>query len=163
MFILSQTFTSSSRAVIAGLLLAAVLPAASARAAGHAELTSALPTAAKLETDNYLVDIAATGSYQAGVAGSVSVTLTTKGVFHINALYPYRFKTTTPADGVSYPKPVLERADGEFAEKTAVFNLPFVAGRPGTFELGGVFNLSVCSPNSCLMQKVPLTLSVAVQ
>ena len=161
MFILAPT--SSSRAVIVGLLLAALLPAASARAAGDAELTPALPSAAKLETDNYLVEIAATGPYQAGAAGSVKLTLTTKGVFHINALYPYRFKTTTPADGVSYPKPVLERADGQFAEKTAVFNLPFVAGHPGTFDLGGVFNLSVCSPNSCLMQKVPLTLSVAVQ
>jgi hypothetical protein len=163
MFKLARIPQLAARAVLVSLMLAPAASAGNAHGASDTDAGRALPAASKLEADTYLVEIAAMGPYKSGATGSVKVTLTTKGVFHINAQYPYRFKTAPPADGVSYPKAVLERADGQFAEKTAVFDLPFVASHAGTFEVGGVFNLSVCSPNSCIVQKAPLDISVSVR
>ena len=116
----------------------------------------------KVEAESYLVEISAGSPARAGIAGSVRVSLTAKAGFHINDQYPYRFRASPPADGVSYPKPVLERADGQYEEKTAVFQLPFVASHAGQFSVGGVLNLSVCSPTSCVVQKAPLSVTVSV-
>jgi hypothetical protein len=128
--------------------------------AQDAQRMQATPT--KVEVDSYLVEISSGSPSRAGVVGSVRVALTAKAGFHINDQYPYRFKASPPADGLSYPKPVLERADGQFEEKTAVFQLPFVANHAGQFSVGGVLNLSVCSPTSCIVQKAPLTVTVSV-
>lgn len=147
--------------VLAVLLGAFLVPTVSARAASEA--APAQPSTAKVEADTYLVELTASGPYKVGATGSVKVSLAAKAGFHINDQYPYRFNTSPPAPGVSYPKPVLERADGQFEEKAAVFNLPFVASQAGQFTIGGVLKLSVCSPASCIVQKAPLAVSVTVQ
>ena len=150
--------------LLAGLTVAVALPVLNARAAEEAPVRlAAPPPAPKLETDTFLVEITAGGPYKSGAAGSVKVTLTTKGVFHINSQYPYRFKAASPPEGVSYPKPVLERGDAQFEEKKAVFTLPFVASHAGKFTVGGVFSMSVCSAGSCIMQKASLEIPVTVQ
>jgi hypothetical protein len=154
-------FRLSARTVLAILTIGVAVPAA--RAANDTDIGRALPASTKLETDTYLVEIAAAGPYKAGATGSVRVSLTAKAGYHINGQYPYRFKAAPPAEGMSYPKPVLERSDGQFEEKQAVFNLKFVANHAGTFNVGGVFHLSVCSAGSCVVQKTPLDISVNVQ
>ena len=149
-------------ALLTVLLGAPVTPAA--RAGGsHAEQAQPMQApSTKMEADSYLVEITAASPARAGIAGSVRVALVAKAGFHINDQYPYRFRASPPADGVSYPKPVLERADGQFQEKTAVFQLPFVASHAGQVSVGGVLNLSVCSPTSCVVQKAPLSVTVSV-
>ncbi len=104
-----------------------------------------------------------TGPYKPGIEGKVRVTLTTKGEFHINDKFPYRFKTGAPAEGASYPRAVLQRDDGKFEPQRATFEVPFVAARSGKFEVGGIFHLSACSATSCLVEKAPLTVSVDVR
>jgi hypothetical protein len=152
-------------AVVALVLFASALPSANARAASEGPEARALPSAANVEVDTYRVEMTTAGPYKSGAAGSVKITLTAKAGFHINGQYPYRFKASAsaPAEGVSYPKPVLERADGQFDEKSAVFSLPFVVGHAGKFAVGGVLNLSVCSPASCIVQKAPLDVTITVQ
>ena len=125
-------------------------PAASPGGASANEAQPMQAASTKIEADSYLVEITPGSPARAGAASSVRVALTAKAGFHINDQYPYRFRAAPPADGVSYPKPVLERSDGEFQEKTAVFQLPFVASHAGQFTVGGVLNLSVCSPTSCV-------------
>ena len=144
------------------LLATPVVPAASSHASSAEPAQRMQATSTKIEADSYLVEISTGSPPPAGAAGSVRVSLTAKGGFHINDQYPYRFRASPPVDGVSYPKPVLERADGQFEEKTAVFQLPFVASHAGQFSVGGVLNLSVCSPTSCIVQKVPLAVTVSV-
>lgn len=118
----------------------------------------------KAETDTYTAEIKAPGSYKAGAEGFVEVVLSTKGAYHTNAQYPYKFKAADPApDGISYPKPVLQRADGTFEEKRGQFKVPFTASKPGKYTVGGVFSLSVCSEANCIMDKVPLEISVDVK
>ena len=149
--------------VLAVLLVTAALPAANAPASIEVGGERAQASSVKVEADTYLAEIAEGGPYKVGASGSVRVSLTAKAQFHINDQYPYRFRTSPPPNGVSYPKPVLERADGQFEEKTAVFNLPFVASHSGQFDVGGVLNLSVCSADSCIVQKAPLNVTVTVQ
>jgi hypothetical protein len=145
------------------LIFVVGLPALNAHAANEACPHDATPAAVKLETDSYRVEITASGPYKAGAKSSVRVALTTKGAFHINPQYPYRFKATPAPEGVTYPKPILERGDGQFEEKRAVFDVPFVASRAGKFEVGGIFHMSVCSAGSCIVEKAPLELSISVE
>jgi hypothetical protein len=151
---------TSSRLLPAVLIASATALTTAARAPAS---ESAFPASAKFETDNYLVEITASGPFKVGVAGTAKVTLTTKGVYHINAQYPYRFKAAAPPDGLSYPKPVLQRADGQFEEKRAVFSLPFVASQAGKFNVSGTFHMSVCSSGSCLVEKPLLDVAVTVE
>jgi hypothetical protein len=153
--------TQSARPLLAALAVATLTTVAAAADAPPAEVT--FPAAVKLETENFLVEITAAGPFKVGKEGTARVTLTTKGVYHINPQYPYRFKAGTPPGGLAYPKPVLQRADGQFEEKRAVFNLAFVASQAGTFNVGGTFHLSVCSPGNCLVEKAPLDVAVSVQ
>ncbi len=161
------------KSILASLLLpahalivaVAVGTIATVAAASHTPVAepSVFPASVKLETENYLVEIAAVGPFKVGAEGTAKVTLTAKGVYHINPQYPYRFKAATPPKGVSYPKPVLQRADGQFEEKRAVFKLAFVATEVGNFNVGGTLHMSVCSEGSCLVEKAPLDVNVSVQ
>ncbi|MFO0757023.1 MAG: hypothetical protein U0359_11055 [Byssovorax sp.] len=119
---------------------------------------------AKAETDNYVAEMKASGSYAAGKEGTVEVTLKTKGDYHINKQYPYKFKIAEPApDGVTFPKPMLKREDGTFEEKTGSFKLPFTVAKAGRAKIAGTFSISVCSDANCVMDKVALEVDVDVK
>lgn len=119
---------------------------------------------ARSETDNYIAEIKATGAYKAGAEGTVEVTLVPKGGYHTNAQYPYKFKLADPApEGLKFPKPILQRADGTFEEKKGSFKVPFVAAKAGKATISGTFSLSVCSDANCIMDKVPLEVAVDVK
>ena len=66
-------------------------------------------------------------------------------------------------DGVTFPKPVLQRADGSFEEKKGYFKVPFTAAKAGKVTIGGTLYLSVCSDANCIMDKVPLEVAVDVK
>jgi hypothetical protein len=118
----------------------------------------------KAETENYLAEIKAGGNYKAGAEGTVEVTLTPKGGYHTNAQYPYKFKAADPPpDGVTFPKPLLQRADGVFEEKRGSFKVPFTATKAGKATIGGTLYLSVCSDANCIMDKVALEVPVDVK
>ncbi|MFS8069707.1 MAG: hypothetical protein ACMG6S_25355 [Byssovorax sp.] len=137
--------------------------AAPARGSSTREST-AVTGGPKAETENYLAEIKAVGEYKAGSEGTVEITFSTKGEYHINKQYPYKFKASDPApDGVSFPKPILQRADGSFEEKKGSFKVPFVAAKSGKATISGTLSLSVCSDANCIMDKVPLELAVDVK
>lgn len=163
---LSFTSTRSLRSARPLLMLAVMASLTlltAATAAPAAEYEQALPLTAKVETDNYVVEMTASGPFKVGVEGTAQVKLTTKGAYHVNPKYPYRFKTAAPPNGLVYPKPVLQRDDGRFEEKQAVFNVGFVASQAGQFEVGGAFHMSVCSAENCLVDKPSLAVAVRVQ
>lgn len=112
---------------------------------------------------NYVATIKPVGTYEAGKEAAVEVTLTPTGGYHINAEYPYKFKLAEPADGVSYPKPILKREDGAIGEKLATFKVPFVASKAGKATITGTLYLSVCSEANCVMDRQPLALTVDVK
>jgi hypothetical protein len=129
-----------------------------------AENTTQVGAGPKAETDNYIAEIKANGSYKAGAEGTVEVILVAKGSYHTNEQYPYKFRTADPApDGVTFPKPVLQRADGSFDKAKGTFKVPFVAAKAGKVTISGTLSLSVCSDANCIMDKVPLEVAVDVK
>jgi hypothetical protein len=121
------------------------------------------PASSKADAANYAAEIAAGGSYKAGAEGTVTVTVIAKGEYHMNPQYPYKFKTNAPSDGLTYPKPTLQRGDGKFEGIRGTFQVPFVAAKAGKVSVGGILNLSVCSAANCVVDKVPLEIVVEVK
>ena len=118
----------------------------------------------KTDSDTFTAEIKVTTPYKAGAEGVVEVVLAPKGAYHTNAQYPYKFKAADPApDGVTFPKPLLARADGTFEEKKGTFKVPFVAAKAGKYTIGGMLHLSVCSEANCIMDKVALEVPVDVK
>jgi len=121
------------------------------------------PAAVEHNNDNYKVKLEAVGSFKKDQPGIINVVLETKGEYHINKQYPYKFATQDPpADGVTYPKKVVPRADGTYEERKAVLPIPFVPTKSGQVTVGGLFSLSVCTDANCLMDKQRLEISVKV-
>jgi hypothetical protein len=158
-----------SNARLNRLVVLAIAPAAltvvSFATAGRGEVAEHErgPTGSKADAANYTAEIAGNGAYKVGAEGTVTVTMAAKGEYHINPQYPYKFKTNAPGDGLSYPKPTLLRADGKFEEKRGSFQIPFVAAKAGKVTVGGTLNLSVCSAANCVVDKVPLEVTVDVK
>ncbi|HQP38555.1 MAG TPA: hypothetical protein PLI95_25395 [Polyangiaceae bacterium] len=126
-------------------------------------LGALMPAAAVQENDNYKVSLEPVGSYKKDQQGIVNVVLVTKGEYHVNKQYPYKFVTQDPpADGASYPKKVVPRGDGRYEEKKAVLPVPFVPTKSGEVDVGGTFSLSVCTDANCLIDKQRLQLKVKV-
>lgn len=140
-------------------------------ATGPAAAPERTPTAApqaapsnKAETDSYAVEMKTTGPVKAGAEGSIQVTLETRGGYHINETYPYKFKAADPAPaGVTFPKPMLARDEGTFEKTKGAFQVPFVANKPGHATVAGTLYLSVCSDANCIVDKVPLAVAVDAQ
>ncbi len=119
--------------------------------------------AARAETDNYVVELRALPQYAAGREATFEVVVESKGAYHINPQFPLRFKANEAPKGITYSKPVLNRDDGSFTEKSGGFKVPFVAAQGGGYNLGGTISLSFCSEKNCLMEKVALDVDVTVK
>ena len=119
---------------------------------------------AKVEADSYTAELKLVDHLKAGKETSFEITLQTKGDYHINKLYPYKFKAQDPApEGVTYPKPVLARGDGQFEEKRGSLKGSVVVAKAGHAHVEGTFYMSVCSDANCVMEKVALSQDVEVR
>jgi len=137
-------------------------PAPDARNAG-AETTVAAGKA-KIDNEQYLIELKPAGNYKAGQEGTVEIAITAKGDYKINEKYPLKFKASEPADGsVKFSKAVLKREDGTFETHKGSLKLAFTAAKSGKTTVSGVLSLSVCSEKNCLMDKVELETTVDVQ
>jgi hypothetical protein len=128
------------------------------------EGAAAIAKGPKIDSDNYLVELKSAGEYKVNQEGSVELTVTPKGDYHINEKYPIKFKLTDPApEGVKYPKGILKREDGTFSDKKGSLKVPFVGTRAGKATVSGVLSVSVCSEKNCLVEKLDLDLDVDVK
>jgi len=125
--------------------------------------TVAAPPGPKVESDTYLVEMKQAGDCKTASDCTVAVTLVPKGAYHINAQYPYRFKTGDAPEGVTFTKTKLERADGTFVEKKGEFKVPFNAAKAGSVPIRGTFSFSVCSESKCAVEKQELEARVDVK
>lgn len=119
---------------------------------------------ASYENATYKVRFEAPATYKKGEQGTARIVLETKGDYHINTQYPYKFVTQQPTtEGLNYPKSTVTRDDGVFEQHKAVINVPFVATQAGTAKIKGLFSLSVCTDANCLLDKRSLELSLPVE
>lgn len=173
---LMKPMTSSRKATFAGTLSVIALSGiAFAVASGQSESiaapaprtsteTTIAAGRAKIDSDQYLIEMKPSASYKAGQEGSVEIAITAKGDYKINEKYPIKFKAAEPADGsVKFAKAVLKREDGSFETKKGSLKVPFTAARSGKATVSGVLSISVCTAETCLMDKVELETTVDVQ
>lgn len=125
--------------------------------------STSLAKDAKVDGEQYTVEIKGRGEYKANEEGTVEVTLVPKGAYKINAQFPVKFKVSEGTEGVTYSKPLLKREDGSFDEKKGSFKVPFVASKAGKAKIGGVLSFSVCSDANCVMDKKELEVAVDVK
>jgi pyruvate/2-oxoglutarate dehydrogenase complex dihydrolipoamide acyltransferase (E2) component len=102
------------------------------------------------------------GGYAAGQEGKIEIVLDAKPPFHTNKQYPYKFKTKESA-GVKFPQPVVTKDQAKLEEQKLTMLVPFVADSAGKKAVSGQFAFSVCTDETCLMEKRELTLVVDVK
>lgn len=126
---------------------------------------------ARVEKDAYVVELVAGPEVRPGAPGQVEVKMSARGGFHLNADYPSSFKVIPASDAVTYPRPKVDRASGLSYERCASSEescaaraqVPFVIAKPGTHSVGGLFAFSVCDKEQCLIEKVPLAVTVTAR
>lgn len=150
------------RQLILALLVAAAAPLARADA----------PPPARVEKPAYVVEVAGAPDVRPGATAQLDVKLVARGGFHLNADYPTSFKVTAGSAGVRYPKPKVDKASGIAYEPcaagshdscTARAQVPFVVASPGSHPVGGVLAFSVCDEEQCLIEKVPVGVTVVAR
>jgi hypothetical protein len=166
-----------SHAAVSGVLGLAILACAvcSCARSHHAATDRAVPpdrspavapaasvaAVALIDNPNYTAELRLGGPCQHGASCTVYAEIMPKGDYHINDAYPYKFRVQeSPPQGLSYPKPVIGRDDGQFQRDRASLRVPFSVVAPGETKVGGTLSLSVCSAANCLMDKQSLELSV---
>ena len=119
---------------------------------------------AKIDSEQYLVELKPAASYKAGQEGSLEIAISAKGDYKINEKYPLKFKASEPTDGsVKFAKTVLKREDGTFETKKGSLKVAFTPAKSGKTTVTGVLSFSVCSEQNCMMDKVELETAVDVQ
>jgi hypothetical protein len=116
---------------------------------------------------NFFIDTAVTDC-TAGSPCGMTLKLVATGEFHINDEYPYKFRADDTT-GVAFlgtdtgGANVFSKAAGDWQkaeEKTGSITVKFTSAERGTKTVGGIFKLSVCSAQNCLLEQRQLTASV---
>lgn len=102
------------------------------------------------------------GSYAPGKEGAVEILLDAKPPFHTNTQYPYKFKAKE-GPGVKFPKAVVTKDAAKLETQRLTMPVAFVPEAAGSHTVSGQFAFSVCTDETCLMEKRELTLVVDVK
>ncbi len=97
-----------------------------------------------------------------GTTGTASLTITTKGGWHVNAEAPISVALTAPA-GVSVPKAKLSRADlAASSETSARFDIALSAIEAGKKTISAEARFVLCQEQACKPVKETVALLVEV-
>ena len=102
------------------------------------------------------------GAYSAGQEGALEIVLNAKPPFHANQQYPYKFKAKEGA-GVKFAQPVFGKDAAKLEAQRVTMRVPFTPDGAGKRAVSGQFAFSVCTEETCLMEKRDLTLVVDVK
>jgi hypothetical protein len=102
------------------------------------------------------------GSYASGQEGTVEIVLNAKPPFHANQQYPYKFKAKEGA-GVKFAQAVVGKDAAKVEQTRVTMRVPFVPDGAGQRTVSGQFAFSVCTDETCLMEKRDLSLVVDVK
>jgi hypothetical protein len=146
---------------------AATQPAAVEAAASDAPATApAMPGAqagsSRYDEAKFTVEARPSGSYAAGKEGALEIVLDAKPPFHTNQQYPYKFKAKE-GPGVKFPQPVVGKDGAKLEPQRVTMRVPFTPDGAGQRTVNGQFAFSVCTDETCLMEKRDLSLVVDVK
>lgn len=138
---------------------------AAAVALSACEKSKGAPASASPEP--FEVTLIAKGSFTANQPGVAHVHVVAHDGFHVNPEYPAKFTFARDSNvtfaAASVPLlDVMEKTPcAEHAEETCEATAPisFTSGAAGPLKVAGVVALSVCNPEQCLIEKVPVELT----
>jgi hypothetical protein len=136
-----------------------------------AAVPAALPAGPRAEGDAFEVALVPPAGARAGEAAVARVVVKARGRYHVNRDYPMSFRPD-PATAAAFGAEKV--ALGEGAERTPCTDHPaeacsisaplrFTAYGTGESRLAGTVAFSVCNPERCLIEKVPLGATFAVR
>lgn len=118
--------------------------------------------------ESYFVDVVGEDGCAPAQRCNVGLKLTATGAFHVNDQYPYKFKAdaspaveflgTDPAGKNVFSKPAGDWA--QTGAKSGVMTVHVAPNGPGRSTISGVFKLSVCSEQNCLIEQPQLQVSI---
>jgi hypothetical protein len=123
--------------------------------------------------NNFVVN-ASVASCAANAECKIDLRLEAQGEFHVNKEYPYKFKMAAAPSGVTYlgkdPGGVdlFSKAAGDFSldasnEKVGTMTIRFKSSNRGSVSIAGVFKLSVCSAQNCMLEQAQVSVPVTVR
>lgn len=162
----SPPVTQEAKAPTAGAVATAPAgPAAAAPGAPDAPAAApAVPAAgtSKYDEGKFVLTIEPAGEVAAGKDGVVNVVLVANPPFHTNQEYPYKFKAKE-GEGVKFAKPVVGKDAAKLETQRLTMPVTFSAEKAGKVTVAGQFAFSVCTDETCLIEKRDLSLSVDVK
>jgi hypothetical protein len=137
---------------------------ASAPAAASTAAPATPQAAGSSRYDEAKFDLTAqpSGAYSAGKEGTLEIVLNAKPPFHANQQYPYKFKAKEGA-GVKFAQPVFGKDAAKLEAQRVTMRVPFTPDGAGQRTVSGQFAFSVCTEETCLMEKRDLSLVVDVK
>jgi len=135
-------------------------PAASAAAAAPAGPDGAGSN--RYDEAKFDLTAQASGAYSAGKEGALEIVLNAKPPFHANQQYPYKFKAKE-GPGVKFAQPVFGKEAAKLEAQRVTMRVPFTPDGAGQRTVSGQFAFSVCTEETCLMEKRDLSLVVDVK
>jgi hypothetical protein len=121
--------------------------------------------------EGYFIDTVVEDGCSAGASCRVAVKLVATGDFHVNDEYPYRFKVQ-PTPGVELlgadpaGKNVFSKPAGDWAKTDAKSGTMTVRVTPTVklpSTISGIFKLSVCSAQNCLIDQPEVRAVIAAR
>ena len=154
----------TTQAAAAAAVPAETAPQATAAAAASAAPAAAAEPAGASHYDEARFALVAqpSGSYAPGQEGTLEIVLNAKPPFHANQQYPYKFKAKEGA-GVKFSQPVVGKDSAKVEQTRVTMHVPFVPDGAGQRTVSGQFAFSVCTDETCLMEKRDLSLVVDVK
>jgi hypothetical protein len=163
-------FRVSRTVFLCALSVAGTLAHAACSPAAAAPLPA--PAGASAQGDTYEVALVPPAAAKPGAGATARVVVKAKGPYHVNRDYPMAFRPDAAASTVTFAGEKVPLGQG--AERTACKDFPaescavsvplaFTPKAAGEAKLVGVVAFSVCNPDRCLIEKVPVAASVLVK
>jgi len=116
----------------------------------------------RAEDASFELALKPTGPYETGKVQSFSVSLKPRGEYHVNQDYP--FSVSLSAEGVSFPKAELGKADAaKFDDNAVELDVPFTVAAAGEHKVSALVKFAVCTPETCVPDERTLALALAVE
>jgi hypothetical protein len=159
----TATATATASAVASASASASPAEGHTGTATAASAAPSGEPVVGEKKTNGsaYTAYMSAAKSYKAGKPGAVTVVVNAGEGYHINKEYPYKVKLDAPPAGVSYPSDTIR--DVNRSEKTATMSVPFNADAAGSATISGTCSFSVCTDANCVIDKVPVSVTVKIE
>ncbi len=114
---------------------------------------------ATIEHEAFSIDVKDARA-KAGTEAPVTVTVKTKGKYHVNQEYPHKLTIDEVPEGLTIEKTELRKADAALDEHTLSFKLVAKPVKPGKYHVSATLKTSVCDDKECILRSEKFAIQV---